>query len=107
MGLALQEARAGLTGSIVSHVSVTDAPSAPERQQFTIEYTRTDDGWWAASIEGIVDVGVFGQGRTREEAKRNAGSALADLLYTPTPAMRFLFRWRRLMANLRDLLPAR
>ena len=64
----------------------------------------TDDGWFAARIEGT---GAFGEGRTRDEARRNVFSALHDLSYEPTLPERILYRLRSLRADLRDLLPAR
>ena len=91
----------------MGNVSVTDAPSTPERQHLDVVIEPAPDGWWAARIEGIEGMGVFGQGRTPQEARRDAASALADLLYAPSRAERLLYRFRRLYANARDLLPAR
>lgn len=79
-----------------------DAPPASERLPLVID--QTEEGWWAARVEGT---GAFGQGLTRAEALEDLASALYDLNHQPTPSERALFRTRALWANLRDLLPSR
>jgi hypothetical protein len=93
----------------VSSVPVADTPHAREVEHIDIVLEQTDDGWWAAHIDGtgIENTGVFGQGRTRMEARLDAISALHDLIHEPTPAERVLYRLHRWYANARDLLPAR
>jgi predicted RNase H-like HicB family nuclease len=85
-------------------MSVADAPHAPETERLTLVIEKTDEGWFAARIEGK---GAFSQGRTRDEARRNVLSALHDLVYEPTLPERALYRLRSLRADLRDRLPAR
>jgi predicted RNase H-like HicB family nuclease len=60
------------------------------------------DGWYAARVDGAP--GVFGQGRTPEEARRDVLSALHDLVYEPTLAERVLFWLRSFRVELRDRL---
>jgi predicted RNase H-like HicB family nuclease len=91
----------------VGSVPVADAPHAREVEHLDIVIESTDDGWWAAHIEGIENTGVFGQGRTPEEARRDVLTALYDVIHEPTPAERVLYRLHRWYANARDLLPAR
>lgn len=39
-----------------------------------------DDGWWMAEAPGLQ--GAYGQGRTKEAAKKNLESAIVDVLET-------------------------
>jgi hypothetical protein len=100
---------------MVGSVTVADTPHAREVEHLDIVIEPTDDGWWAAHIEGIENThiagventGVFGQGRTPEEAEGDVLSALHDLIHEPSPAERVVYRLHRWYANARDLLPAR
>ena len=67
----------------------------------TVTIAATDEGWFAARIEGT---GAFGQGRMRDEALRDVLIALRDLERRPSPATRVLYGLRSRLADLRDLL---
>jgi hypothetical protein len=80
-----------------------DHAAETETEQLLLVIEPTEDGWYAAHIEGT---GAFGQGRTQDEARRNVLAALHDLAEEPTWAERVLYRLRSLRADLRDHLPA-
>ena len=73
-------------------------------QTLTVVIVDAGDGWFAARIDGAP--GVFGQGRTVEEARRDVLSALHDVTWEPTLPERLLYRLRSLRVELRDRLLA-
>jgi predicted RNase H-like HicB family nuclease len=92
---------------------VAEPPQADEaphvtRRRLEVVVDQADGGWYAARIDGFGPEapGVFGQGRTPDEAERDALSALHDLVYRPTRSERLLYRLRSGRAHLRDRLLA-
>ena len=85
---------------------VAEPPPAhgAKRHQYALTIEHTDEGWWAARVEGT---GAFSQGRTRDEALRNLLSAYRDLHHQPTATDFFRRNALTVWCNLRERLPTR